>query len=229
MWARVCSTRTGSRALAPTTAMGPLLPHGSWAGARPPESEALDVNQNGKQFTARFGRGGEVLFDRICRDNAIVHRLTQPATPTTTGKIERFHQTLRRDLLDDHGPFADLDDVQATLDGWVASDYNTRRPHQSLDMASPADRFAPVPEGERQALPLRLPAALAAAPNPAPEPPKPERVLPLPPFASTPGAVEVDRVVPPSGNMWLEGRQFWLGPARAGSPSPSGPTATAST
>ena len=58
------------------------------------------LTDNGKQFTARFGRGGEVLFDRICRDNGIVHRLTQPASPTTTGKIERFHQTLRRELLD---------------------------------------------------------------------------------------------------------------------------------
>jgi hypothetical protein len=28
--------------------------------------------------------------------------------------------------------------------------------------------------------------------------------------------VEFDRVVPPSGNMWAAGRQFWLGPARAG-------------
>ncbi len=45
------------------------------------------LTDNGKQFTARFGRGGEVLFDRICRDNAITHRLTQPATPTTTGKV----------------------------------------------------------------------------------------------------------------------------------------------
>ena len=42
-----------------------------------------------------------MLFDRICRENGIVHRLTQPATPTTTGKVERFHQTLRRELLDD--------------------------------------------------------------------------------------------------------------------------------
>ena len=42
-------------------------------------------------------------------------------------------------------PFADLEDVQAALDDWVADDYNTRRPHRSLDMASPADRFAPVP------------------------------------------------------------------------------------
>ena len=45
---------------------------------------------NGKQFTDRFGKGGEVLFDRICRDNAIIHRLTLPRHPTTTGKIERF-------------------------------------------------------------------------------------------------------------------------------------------
>jgi hypothetical protein len=30
------------------------------------------------------------------------------------------------------------------------------------------------------------------------------------------GPVEFDRVVPASGNMWVAGRQFWLGPARAG-------------
>jgi transposase InsO family protein len=175
------------------------------------------LTDNGKQFTARFGRGGEVLFDRICRDNGIVHRLTQPATPTTTGKIERFHQTLRRDLLADHEPFADLDDVQTALDHWVAEDYNTRRPHRSLDMASPAERFAPVPDEERRALPLRLPPALASIPATASRPePEPERV-PLPQLPLViPGAVEFDRVVPASGNMFVEGRQFWLGPTRAG-------------
>jgi transposase InsO family protein len=181
-----------------------------------PPAEVL--TDNGKQFTDRFGKGGEVLFDRICRDNGIVHRLTQPASPTTTGKIERFHQTLRRDLLADHEPFGDVEAVQATLDRWVAEDYNTRRPHQSLGMASPAERFAPVPDDERATLPLRLPAALTAAPAPPatePEPAAPERVLPLPPPA-TPGAVEFDRVVPPSGNMSVAGKQFWLGPDRAG-------------
>ena len=39
------------------------------------------------------------LFDRICRDNGIIHRLTQPRSPTTTGKVERFHGSLRRELL----------------------------------------------------------------------------------------------------------------------------------
>jgi len=36
------------------------------------------LTDNGKQFTGRFGRprGGEVLFDRVCRENGIVHRLT---------------------------------------------------------------------------------------------------------------------------------------------------------
>jgi transposase InsO family protein len=45
------------------------------------------LTDNGKQFTARFGNGGEVLFDKICRLNAIAHRLTAPASPTTTGKV----------------------------------------------------------------------------------------------------------------------------------------------
>jgi transposase len=34
------------------------------------------LTDNGKQFTARFGNGGEVLFDKICRLNGIAHRLT---------------------------------------------------------------------------------------------------------------------------------------------------------
>jgi transposase InsO family protein len=78
-----------------------------------------------------------VLFDRICRDNAITHRLTQPASPTTTGKVERFHQSLRRELLDDHDdtrPFPSLLAAQAAVESWV-SDYNCSRPHQALEMA----------------------------------------------------------------------------------------------
>ena len=36
------------------------------------------LTDNGKQFTDRFGKGGEVLSGRICRDHGIIHRLTQP-------------------------------------------------------------------------------------------------------------------------------------------------------
>ncbi len=34
------------------------------------------ITDNGKQFTDRFGKGGEVLFDKICRRNGITHLLT---------------------------------------------------------------------------------------------------------------------------------------------------------
>lgn len=47
-------------------------------------------------FTGRFNQPPvEALFDRICRQNGVEHLLTQPRSPTTTGKIERFHRTLR--------------------------------------------------------------------------------------------------------------------------------------
>jgi transposase InsO family protein len=182
------------------------------------------LTDNGKQFTDRFGKGGEVLFDRICRDNGIVHRLTQPRSPTTTGKVERFHGSLRRELLDDAVPFADLPAAQAAVDAWVR-EYNTTRPHQAIAMAVPADRFSTArAEAERELLPLRLPAVLALAPVP-PAPADPLQAAPEPASAAVPhstpgpyrgGPVEFERPVPASGNMQVAGRQFWLGPARAG-------------
>ena len=57
------------------------------------------LTDNGKVFTGRFDHPPvEVLFDRICRENGIEHLLTAPRSPTTTGKIERFHKTLRREF-----------------------------------------------------------------------------------------------------------------------------------
>ena len=181
------------------------------------------LTDNGKQFTDRFGKGGEVLFDRICRDNGITHRLTPPRTPTTTGKIERFHGSLRREFLDDAVPFADLAAAQAAVDAWVAQ-YNTARPHQGIGMAVPADRFSTArARAEQELLPLRLPAIVSLAPVP-PLPADPARPAAredheLAPASLRPydgGPVELDRPVPASGNMQVAGRQFWLGPARAG-------------
>jgi transposase InsO family protein len=184
------------------------------------------LTDNGKQFTARFGQGGEVLFDKICRHNGIAHRLTQPASPTTTGKIERFHSTLRRELLDGHPPFSCLAEAQAAVDTFVQQ-YNADRPHQALDPArpvAPADRFSPIPAQDRDLLPVWVPPALAAAPavsagqqTSADEDGPGERdtgVAAGPAWAG--GPVEFDKVVPPSGNLQLAGKQFWLGPARAG-------------
>jgi transposase InsO family protein len=98
------------------------------------------LTDNGKVFTGRFGHTDtEVLFDRICRENGIDHLLTAPRSPTTTGKIERFHRTLRQEFLTGR-VFDHLSAAQAEIDAWVTS-YNTERPHSALDMATPASRF----------------------------------------------------------------------------------------
>jgi len=55
------------------------------------------LTDNGKVFTGRFGkpRPAEVLFERICRKNGIKQLLAKPYSPTTIGKVERWHQTLQ--------------------------------------------------------------------------------------------------------------------------------------
>jgi transposase InsO family protein len=100
------------------------------------------LTDNGKVFTGRFGRGpGPVMSDRICADNDIRHLLTAPYSPTTTGKIERVHKTMRAEFftLKDR-LFTTTGDLQDALDAWVA-EYNTARPHQSCGGRPPAERF----------------------------------------------------------------------------------------
>ena len=53
--------------------------------------------------------------------------------------MERFHRALRAEFRTDR-VFPDLPTAQAELDAWV-EEYKTRRPHQALDMATPAQRF----------------------------------------------------------------------------------------
>jgi transposase len=49
------------------------------------------LTDNARVFTGRFNHPPvEVLFDRICRENGIEHLLTQPRSPTTTGR--RLHK-----------------------------------------------------------------------------------------------------------------------------------------
>jgi transposase InsO family protein len=76
----------------------------------------------------------EVLFDKICRENGIDHLLTAPRSPTTTGKIERFHRSLRTEFLTGR-IFDSTSSAQAELDAWVI-EYNTVRPHQGIGMAT---------------------------------------------------------------------------------------------
>ena len=105
------------------------------------------LTDNGKVFTGRFGPGnGEVLFDRICRENGIKHILTAPRSPTTTGKVERWHKTLRREFLNGK-VFDSVEDAQRRVDEWVRS-YNFDRRHQGIGDVVPYERFRLAAEDE---------------------------------------------------------------------------------
>lgn len=158
------------------------------------------LTDNGKQFTGKFARPlpAEVLFERICRDNGITARLTKRRSPATTGKIERFHKTLRRELLDETGAFESIEAAQAAIDEWVHA-YNAVRPHQSLDMATPASLFrSPVADPELSS------AADVGRPD---EPPGPIPLMTPPNVGSGPLPIEMEARVPPSGVVVIAGLQ----------------------
>ena len=121
------------------------------------------LSDNGKQFTGRFGkpRPAEVLFERICRENGITQRLTKPRSPTTTGKIERLHQTLQRELLNVHAPFATIEDAQAAVDAW-RKDYNAAGRTSRWAWPSPPPGSPPPLK-----IGLRVPAELTRQPPPS--------------------------------------------------------------
>ncbi len=61
--------------------------------------------------------------------------------PQTLGKEERFHQSLKREVLEHHREgFAGPDDCQAALDTWQRV-YNFERPHEALGLKVPAERY----------------------------------------------------------------------------------------
>jgi transposase InsO family protein len=156
------------------------------------------LTDNGKVFSARRGKNpAEVLFDRICTHHGIAHLLTGVRAPTTIGKIERFHETLRRELFS-KATFSSLEQAQKALDDYV-DDYNYRRPHQGIGMATPAQRFQ---FGSRTHLPTVPPAAARAKRSARNH--------------SNNGVVEVQRVVFANGHVSIGGHQFSVGRRLAG-------------
>jgi Integrase core domain len=123
-------------------------------------------------------------------------------------------------LLDTARPFVSVLEAQDAVDDWVR-EYNAQRPHQALETrtpVTPAERFQPSPVEQRELLPIWTPAALATINDAPARTATVERAVDAgaAPEASELAAVEFDRIVPPSGNLWVARGQFWLGPARAG-------------
>ncbi len=75
----------------------------------------------------------------------------RPYHPQTQGKEERFHRTLKAEVLAGE-IFAHLAAAQAGFDRWRPR-YNHERPHEALALATPGSRYAPSP----RRYPARLP------------------------------------------------------------------------
>ncbi|MCK9928859.1 IS481 family transposase [Frankia sp. Mgl5] len=161
---------------------------------------------NGGQFTGRHLKPlpVQVLFEKVCHDNGITQRLTKPRSPTTTGKIERFHKTLRAEFLDHVAPFASITVAQEAIDGWITS-YNQQRPHQALDMAVPASLFRPNGPTRLEAIPSML---VTDPVDPELSPLRIGVIEPPPGPLSDGAAVEFEVRVSPTGNAQVRsGRQ----------------------
>jgi transposase InsO family protein len=67
----------------------------------------------------------------------------RPYHPQTQGKDDRFHRTLKAEVLDGR-TFADLPHAQDAFDAWRQV-YNMARPHEALDLATPSTRYVMSP------------------------------------------------------------------------------------
>jgi transposase InsO family protein len=96
------------------------------------------LSDNAAVFTAR-SRGGKVLLELELERLGIVFKHSTPYHPQTCGKVERFHQTLKR-FLRKQAPARSLAELQFQLDAFREY-YNTRRPHRALKRQIPLAVF----------------------------------------------------------------------------------------
>ncbi|WP_232317982.1 IS481 family transposase [Neomicrococcus aestuarii] len=99
---------------------------------------ASTLTDNGRVYTARFG-GGRNAFEYLLPLLGVHQKNGSPGHPQTQGKIERFHQTLKRWL--SVRPVAHtLAELQNQLDQFTEH-YNEHRPHRSTNRVTPGNRL----------------------------------------------------------------------------------------
>jgi transposase InsO family protein len=109
---------------------------------------AATLTDNGMVFTTRLagGRGGRNAFEAELRRLGVTQKNSRPNHPTTCGKVERFHQTLKKWLRAQADQPATIAALQRLLDGFVEL-YNHQRPHRSLPgRSTPAAAYQARPK-----------------------------------------------------------------------------------
>mgnify|MGYP003294752496 CR=1 FL=1 len=97
------------------------------------------LSDNGAQF-AGF-RKGYTQFERWLMDLDILPIHGRIKHPQTQGKIERFHRTMKQELLK-HTTIQDIADAEKKFAAW-RDKYNHIRPHEALGMKRPGEVYEP--------------------------------------------------------------------------------------
>jgi len=112
------------------------------------------LTDNGAVFTAA-PRGGRCALELECARLGIRVVHSRPYHPQTCGKVERFHQTLKRFLAKQDAADT-IEELQAQLDRFRHY-YNTVRPHRAIGRRTPADAFAARPKATPSIASLPVP------------------------------------------------------------------------
>ena len=112
---------------------------------------AATLTDNGAVYTSRF-TGGRNGFEYLLAYLGIRQKNGMPGHPQTQGKIERFHQTLKRWLARQPAAVTPAE-LQAQLDAFGLA-YNEQRPHRAIGRLTPGEAY--------RATPKELPAGSAA-------------------------------------------------------------------
>lgn len=97
------------------------------------------LSDNGAQF-AGF-RKGYTQFERWLMDLDILPIHGRIKHPQTQGKIERFHRTMKQELLN-HTSIVNIEDAERKFFTW-RNKYNNIRPHEALGMKRPGEVYVP--------------------------------------------------------------------------------------
>jgi transposase InsO family protein len=98
---------------------------------------ARALSDNGAPFTSN-------LFTSNLKDIQVNTTNSRPFHPQTCGKVERFHQTLKK-WLDARAKPETVNELQQLLDVFVDI-YNTQRPHRAIGRRTPADVYNTDPK-----------------------------------------------------------------------------------
>ena len=113
------------------------------------------LTDNGAVFNGIPRGGGMTSFQRFLLSHGVRLRHSTPYHPQTCGKVERFHQTLKKWLI--HQPPArTVAQLQTQLDTFRAY-YNDNRPHRALGRRTPAQAYAARPKATPTATALTIP------------------------------------------------------------------------